>query len=95
VPQITQLYEKWRQAGVEVVLVSLDENATDFARFAAPFPFISTTDFMKWEGKAVKDYYVFGTPTFYLLDEKRTIVLRPNSVKQIDAWVDWNLLGKQ
>jgi hypothetical protein len=28
----------------------------------------------------------------YLLDAKREILLRPNSVKQVDAWVDWYLV---
>jgi len=92
VPRIAHLYEKWRQAGVEVVLVSLDENTTDFVRFAAPFPFISTTDFMKWESPVVKDYHVFATPTLYLLNGKREIILRPNSVSQLDSWVDWYLI---
>jgi hypothetical protein len=45
-----------------------------------------------WEGQIVKDYYVFGTPTLFLLDEQRKILLRPNSVKQMDAWVDWYLV---
>ena len=40
-----------------------------------------------------KQYYVFGTPTMFLLDSKREILLRPNSVQQMDAWVDW-YLGK-
>jgi hypothetical protein len=35
---------------------------------------------------------VFGTPTLFLLDKKREILLRPLSVKQVDAWVDWVLI---
>jgi hypothetical protein len=27
----------------------------------------------------------------FLLDQQRTIVLRPNSIQQMDAWVDWYL----
>jgi hypothetical protein len=40
----------------------------------------------------VKDYYVFGTPTVYLLNNKREIILRPTSIDQVDAWVDWVLV---
>ena len=29
---------------------------------------------------------------FYLLDAKRKILLRPNSISQVDAWVDWVLV---
>jgi hypothetical protein len=27
----------------------------------------------------------------FLLDAKREILLRPNSIRQMDAWVDWYL----
>ena len=94
-PKIANLYEKWLKQSVEVVLITLDENATDFAQFAARFPFISSTDFKKWESTIVKDYYVFGTPTMFLLDKDRKIVLRPSSVAQVDAWVDWFLIGQK
>ncbi len=94
-PKVAGLYEKWRQNGVEVVLVSLDDNPSEFAKFAAPFPFLSTTDFKKWNSKMAQEYYIFGTPTFFLLDKDRKIVLRPNSVQQIDAWVDWYLIGQR
>jgi hypothetical protein len=40
----------------------------------------------------VKDYYVFATPTMYLLDDKREILLRPNSVSHLEAWLDWYLV---
>jgi thiol-disulfide isomerase/thioredoxin len=91
-PEIAKQYQKWKTNGVEVVFVSLDENKETYNDFAKDFPFISTCDFKKWEGQIVKDYYVFGTPTLFLLDEQRKILLRPNSVKQMDAWVDWYLV---
>jgi len=92
IPEIAKHYAKWKSEGVEVVFVSLDENKEMFNNFTAIFPFISLCDFKKWECQPVKDYYVFGTPTMYLLDENRKIILRPNSVKQMDSWVDWFLV---
>jgi len=91
-PVISGLYTKWKAKGIEVVFISLDENKETHNNFVKDFPFISTCDFQKWNSKIVKDYYVFATPTMYLLDAKREIVLRPNSVNQMDAWVDWNLM---
>lgn len=91
-PQIADKYSLWKQNGVEVVFVSLDENKENYSNFVRSFPFISICDFKKWEGQVVKNYYVFGTPTIYLLDRKREILLRPNSVNQMDAWVDWYLV---
>jgi len=91
-PEISSKYAMWKTSGVEVVFVSLDENEDNFRKFTKDFPFISMCDFKKWEGQVVKDYYVFATPTMYLLDQKREIILRPNSVNQMHAWVDWYLI---
>jgi thiol-disulfide isomerase/thioredoxin len=90
-PEIAKLHDKWKTKGVEVLFVALEDNKSTFVEFAKAFPFLSYSDLKKWESKIVKEYYVFSTPTLFLLDNKREIILRPNSVKQMDAWVDWNL----
>lgn len=90
-PEIEKLYSKWKSKGIEVVFIALEEDEKAFKDFAKTFPFISYSDNKKWESKIVKDYYVFSTPTMFLLDNKREIFLRPNSVKQLDTWVDWYL----
>jgi thiol-disulfide isomerase/thioredoxin len=94
-PKLIQNYSKWRNNGVEVVYISLDTDKSSFEQTAKTYPFLSYCDYKKWESKVTQDYYVFGTPTFYLLNNKREILLRPNSVAQIDAWVDWYLLQKK
>ncbi len=91
-PQIAASYDKWKANGVEVVFVALDDNKQAFNNFAKGFPFISVCNYQKWNCPIVNAYYVFGTPTMFLLDENRKILLRPGSVKQMDAWVDWYLV---
>jgi thiol-disulfide isomerase/thioredoxin len=88
-PLIQQMYAKWRSKGVDVVFVSLDTDKESYEIFTKSFPFISLCDYKKWETQSAKDYYVFATPTFFLLDNYQKIILRPNSVGQIDAWVDF------
>ena len=89
--EIQRVYEKWKARGVEVVYVSLDVDKEDFINHSTQFPFISFSNYKKWETQAVKDYHVFATPTMFLLNKDREILLRPNSVRQMDAWVDWYL----
>ena len=48
-------------------------------------------DYKKWDNQAVKDYFVFAAPTLFLLDKDQKIILRPSSVMQIDAWVDYSM----
>ncbi|WP_146104907.1 peroxiredoxin family protein [Polaribacter gangjinensis] len=91
-PSISKNYDKWKSKGVEVIFIALEEDKKAFADFSATFPFPSYSDLKKWESNIVKDYYVFSTPTMFLLDNKREIILRPNSVNQMDAWVDWYLV---
>ena len=92
IPAIAKSYNTWKAQGVEVLFVSLDEDLQAFYQFATKFPFISITDLKKWNSPIAKDYYVFSTPTMYLLGKNRKIILRPNSVNQMDAWVDWYLV---
>jgi thiol-disulfide isomerase/thioredoxin len=92
IPQMAKLYSKWKENNVEVILISLDEQRDTYLNFVKDLPFMSTCDFKKWESPIVNDYYVFGTPTMFLLNKKREILLRPNSVNQMDAWVNWFLI---
>jgi thiol-disulfide isomerase/thioredoxin len=86
-PKIVEHYEDWKANNAEVVMVSLDENAKDFAQFAAPLPFISTADYKKWDSKAVKDYQVYATPSYFILDKDLKILIRAKSVAHINAWL--------
>ncbi len=91
-PNAIQKYANWRNLGVEVVYISLDTDQTSFEQAVKNYPFFAYCDFNKWDSKVVKDYYVYSTPTFFLLNNKREIILRPNSISQMDAWVDWFLI---
>ncbi|MCG2420486.1 AhpC/TSA family protein [Aequorivita sp. F47161] len=90
--QINTLFQKWKKQDVEVVFVSLDDDTEKFKNFVKPFSFISMSDYQKWDSPVVKSYHVFGTPTLFLLDNKRKIVLRPTSTEQLDSWIEWYLI---
>jgi thiol-disulfide isomerase/thioredoxin len=90
IPLLANNFAKWKQQDIEVVYVSLDVDEQQFKSFASIFPFVSVCDYQKWESEAVRSYHVFATPTMYLLDEQREILLRPTSVGHLEAWVAWN-----
>ena len=92
IPEIAKHYKQWKNSGLEVIFVSLDENEFSFINFAASFPFISLCDYQKWNSPIAQNYHVFGTPTMYLLDNTKKIILRPNSINQTNTWVDWYLV---
>jgi thiol-disulfide isomerase/thioredoxin len=91
--ELIPLYEKWNQLGLEAIFVSLDTDPKAFQAYSEGMPFIAFSDYKKWDTQAVSDYYVSSSPSYYLIDQEGKLLLRPISVKQIDAWVDWKLKG--
>ena len=91
--ELIPLYGKWKKLGVEAIFVSLDTDSKAFQAYSEGMPFIAFSDYKKWDTQAVSDYYVSSSPSFYLIDSSGQLILRPLSVKQIDAWVDWKLDG--
>lgn len=91
--QIIGFYKDWKENAIEVVFISLDQDEEVFKNFISPFPFISMSDYKKGDGPIVESYHVFATPTIFLLDNKREILLRPHSVSQVNLWVEQVLNG--
>jgi thiol-disulfide isomerase/thioredoxin len=59
----------------KVVAISLDEDQEAYQKTIKMLPNIfHNCDFKKWDSKAVSDYFVYGTPTFIVLDPKKNIV---------------------
>jgi len=91
-PELTEKYPAWNREGVEVLLVSLDDTPESFTGFASNKPFISTSDLQRWSSPIARDYHVQNIPAMFLMDRNLEILLHPNSVEQMDAWVDWFLV---
>lgn len=65
-----------------MLFVALDDKEKEFIKFATDFPFVSICDFKKWNSPIAQDYYVFATPTMFLLDNTRKIILRPTKYRK-------------
>lgn len=91
--ELIPLYGKWNKLGVEAIFVSLDTDPAAFQAYSEGLPFIAFSDYKKWDTQGVSDYFVSSSPSFFLIDSSGQLLLRPQSVKQIDAWVDWKLSG--
>lgn len=86
--QLLPLYGKWKAKGIEVVFISLDTEKKAFQEFTSVFPFISTCDYKKWDTQAAKDYFVFASPTIFLLDNTGKIKFRPKSTAHLEAFIN-------
>lgn len=90
-PKLMSLYFKLEEKDVEVVSISLDTNRQAFLSASANYQWYSYCDFKEWETTSVKDYFVFATPSFYLLDENNKILKKITSIAQLETIVDYHL----
>ncbi|MGY0407508.1 MAG: TlpA family protein disulfide reductase [Polaribacter sp.] len=80
-----------KSKNLEVVYISIDTDAVAYTNFYKNAPFTTYCDTKGWDTQSAKDYYISGTPTYFLLDAKNTILLRANSLKHAKNWVATNL----
>jgi peroxiredoxin len=90
-PKLQKEYADFKNKNVEIVMVSLDTSKQNLINFIQEFDFYVASDYKKWDTQAVSDYHVFSTPTLYLIDKNKKILLRPNNIAQAKAWVQRNL----
>ena len=85
---LLQHYQPWKSTQrVEVVYISLDTDKQAYAEAYQHAPWPMFCDFKGWDSKAVTDYHVWGTPSYFLLDKDLTILAHINSVDHADAWI--------
>ncbi|MDI6804728.1 MAG: TlpA disulfide reductase family protein [Bacteroidota bacterium] len=84
-PQIAELYKSQKQKKTEVFAVSIDTNKTDWQKFVETdgWKWINVSDLKGWSGNAVKDYYIYATPTMFLIDRQKKIIGKPLSFDEL------------
>ena len=85
VPQINELYKTQKEKKFKVMAVSLDTSRTDWLNFLRKnnMNWINVTDLKGWNGKAVLDYFIYATPTMFLIDNEGTLVGLPKNIEEI------------
>ncbi len=84
-PQIKSIYDDPSMPDFEVMAISIDTSAQDYAASLATLgaDWISYCDFEGWDTGAAVDYSIYATPTMFLLDRERTILARPASAREL------------
>ena len=90
--ELLKYYDAWKsKKDVEVVYISIDTDKEAYKTAYQNAPWQSYCDYKGWDTKAAKDYFVYATPTYILLDKDMKILVHPSSVGQVDAWVNYKL----
>jgi thiol-disulfide isomerase/thioredoxin len=89
-PKLNELYTGKSGAGMKVVAVSIDTNRTDWLGFAQKnnTNMINVSDLKGWYGKAAQDFYLYATPTMFLINGKREIIAKPTNVNEVSRWMN-------
>ena len=91
IPILEKHYTSWKEKNVEVFYISIDIDPAAFQKVYTNTPWQTYCDFKGWDTPAAKDYYITGTPTYFLLDENNKILARPNSVEHANVLIDFRL----
>jgi thiol-disulfide isomerase/thioredoxin len=73
-PDLQKFYEKYGEIA-EIFAVSLDTGKQEWSTLAQPYPWYHVSELKGWESQVATDYMVFATPTLFLLDENKNILM--------------------
>jgi peroxiredoxin len=89
--ELLKHYDAWKTKNVEIIYISIDTDKTAYETAYKNAPWQTYCDFKGWQTQAAKDYYITGTPSYFLLDADNKILVRPNSVAHANAWITQKL----
>ena len=73
IPEFYKLYPQLTTKNIEVLAVSADTDPNKYQTAIKDFKWLNYCDFQKWNSKPFKDYAVYSTPTFFLVDKQMKI----------------------
>ena len=88
-PNVKKVYEKYHDAGLEIISVSLDSKKERWLKAIEQdgLPWIHVSDLLGWECTAAKLYGVHGVPFLLVLDEDNRIIATGLRGKELDECV--------
>ena len=90
-PSLIGKYKKLKEShNLEIVYISIDTDKIAFDAYYKEASFILFCDGKGWETQAAKDYHVFATPTYILLDKDLKIIAKLQSPEHLEVWLQTN-----
>jgi len=81
IPELNQYAES---NNLSLVAVSLDTEEDSYLQVKNKLTSMTHyCDYKKWESKPVKDYYIKGTPTYFLIDKEGRIIQKYTSIEEV------------
>ncbi|MFC2083517.1 thioredoxin-like domain-containing protein [Bacteroidota bacterium] len=86
-PQLTELYNNQTVKSLNVISVSLDTDRSEWLNFIKSnnLNWVNVSDLKGWNSKAASDYYIYATPTMFLVDRERNIIGKPLNINEVKS----------
>lgn len=83
--QVYELYKNQKEKKFEVLAISIDTSRTDWLSFVKTnkLNWLNVSDLKGWAGKAVFDYYIYATPTMFLVDKNMRRIATPKTLEEL------------
>jgi len=89
-PRLNELYKSQKEKKFELFSISLDTSRKDWTDFITNnnLGFINVSDLKGWDGKAASDYFIYATPTMFMIDRQLKIIFKPMSVEEVRSIIN-------
>lgn len=86
-PEIKKIYDSQKIKKFEVVAISIDTIKNEYLNFIekGKYNWINCCDLKGWNSKAATDYFLYATPSMFLLNKNRNIVSKPVRIEELKA----------
>ncbi|MCF6270222.1 MAG: redoxin domain-containing protein [Melioribacteraceae bacterium] len=84
-PDFVKLYNTQKEKKIEILAVSLDEDRDEWIKLIKDYKlnWLNVSDLKGWSGKTMLDYYIYATPTMFLVDKNRELISKPMTSSEI------------
>lgn len=90
IPELRAMYADLKKQNIEVIAMGMDDNADIHKIVTQSHPWVSQFVGRDWNSPITQHYFVYGTPTFFMVDKNMKIVAKPKSVAEVSQWLNRN-----
>jgi len=87
-PEINKYYENRKAGELQIAYISLDNKRGDWTEFIRRngLKMLNLSDQKGWDSKTCADYFIYATPTLFLLDRDKRILQKPLTTDELKKY---------
>jgi len=89
-PKLNELYRNRKEKKFEVLAISLDSKKEDWLEFIKTYcsSLTNVSDLKGWDGEAAANYFIYATPTMFMVDRDLKIIGKPMTLEDVNKLFD-------